>query len=113
MFDRETGTLWSHLTGEALDGPLVGNHLEQVLSEQTTWGRWRAEHRQTLMLDVDPSDVRFDPYQTYYGAPDPGIGGGQKADDPPPVKAQERGGRVHGEGAGYTVTAPARDSLVE
>jgi hypothetical protein len=41
MFDRETGTLWSHLTGEALDGPLIGNDLKQVLSEQTTWGRWR------------------------------------------------------------------------
>ncbi len=112
MFDRETGTLWSHLTGEALDGPLLGNHLRQVLSEQTTWGRWRAEHRQTLMLDVDPSDVRFDPYQAYYGAPDPGIVGRKRADDRLPVKEKVIGVRLNGEVKAYSFTALARDRVV-
>jgi len=112
MFDRETGTLWSHLTGEALDGPLIGNHLKQVLSEQTTWGRWRAEHRQTLMLDVDPADVRFDPYQTYYGAPDPGIVGRKRADDRLPVKEKVIGVRLNGEVKAYSFTALARDRVV-
>ena len=112
MFDHETGTLWSHLTGEALDGPLLGNHLRQVLSEQTTWGRWRAEHRQTLMLDVDPSDVRFDPYQTYYGAPDPGVVGRKRADDRLPVKEKVIGVRLNGEVKAYSFTALARDRVV-
>ena len=113
MFDRETGTLWSHLTGEALDGPLIGNQLKQVLSEQTTWGRWRAEHRQTLMLDVDPADVRFDPYQTYYGAPDPGIVGRKRADDRLPVKEKVIGVRLNGEVKAYSFTALARDRVVD
>ncbi len=112
MFDRETGTLWSHLTGEALDGPLVGNHLRQVLSEQTTWGRWRAEHPQTRMLDIDPADVRFDPYQAYYGAPDPGDVGRKRADDRLPVKEKVIGVRLNGEVKAYSFTALARDRVV-
>ena len=112
MFDRETGTLWSHLTGEALDGPLVGNHLRQVLSEQTTWGRWRAEHPQTRMLDIDPADVRFDPYQAYYGAPDPGVVGRKRADDRLPVKEKVIGVRLNGEVKAYSFTALARDRVV-
>jgi len=112
MFDRETGTLWSHLTGEALEGPLFGQHLQQLLSEQTTWGRWRAEHPKTLMLDVDPSDVRFDPYQTYYGAPDAGVVGRKRVDDRLPVKEKVIGVRLNGEVKAYSFTALARDRVV-
>ena len=112
MFDRETGTLWSHLTGEALEGPLVGQHLQQLLSEQTTWGRWRAEHPKTLMLDVDPNDVRFDPYQSYYGAPDAGVVGRKRADDRLPVKEKVIGVRLGGEVKAYSFTALARDRVV-
>src|SRR5260370_23077693 len=112
MFDRETGTLWSHLTGDALEGPLVGQNLQQLLSEQSTWGRWRAEHRQTLMVKVDPSDVRFDPYQTYYGAPDAGVVGRKRTDDRLPVKEKVIGVRVGGEVKAYSFTALARDRVV-
>jgi len=112
MFDRETGTLWSHLTGAALEGPLAGQQLQQLLSEQTTWGRWRAEHPETLMLDVDPSDVRFDPYQTYYSAPDAGVVGRKRADDRLPVKEKVIGVRLGGEVKAYSFTALARDRVV-
>ena len=112
MFDRETGTLWSHLTGEALEGPLVGQHLDQVLSEQTTWGRWRAAHSQTLMLNVDPSDVGFDPYQAYYSAPDAGIVGRKRSDDRLPVKEKVIGVRLGGQVKAYSFTALARDRVV-
>jgi len=112
MFDRETGTLWSHLTGVALEGPLVGQHLQQLLSEQTTWGRWRAEHPETLMLDVETNDVRFDPYQTYYGAPDAGVVGRKRADDRLPVKEKVIGVRLGGEVKAYSFTALARERVV-
>jgi hypothetical protein len=112
MFDRETGTLWSHLTGEALEGPLVGQHLQQLLSEQTTWGRWRAEHPETLMLDVDASDVRFDPYQTYYSAGDAGVVGRKRADNRLPVKEKVIGVRLGGEVKAYSFKALARDRVV-
>jgi Protein of unknown function (DUF3179) len=112
MFDRETGTLWSHLTGEALQGPLAGQHLQQVLSEQTTWGRWRAEHPTTLMLEVDPIDVLFDPYQSYYGALGAGVVGRKRADDRLPVKEKVIGVRLGGEVKAYSFSALARDRVV-
>ena len=113
MFDRETGTLWSHLTGDALEGPLVGQHLQQVLSEQTTWGRWREEHPRTLMLAVDPSDVRFDPYQRYYDASDAGVVGRKRSDDRLPVKEKVIGVRVGNKVKAYSLTALARDRVVD
>lgn len=36
MVDRETGTSWNHITGEALHGPLTGDTLEVRPVEQTT-----------------------------------------------------------------------------
>ena len=112
MFDRETGTLWSHLTGEALEGPLAGEHLQQLLSVQTTWGRWRAAHPRTLMLAVDPFDVRFDPYQSYFGAPDAGLVGRKRADDRLPTKEKVIGVRLGGQVKAYSFTALARDRVV-
>lgn len=50
MQDRETGTLWSHVSGEALSGPLAGSVLEQVPMVQTTWREWVAVHPRTLVL---------------------------------------------------------------
>jgi hypothetical protein len=112
MFDRETGTLWSHLTGEALKGPLAGHHLVQLLSEQTTWGRWRSEHPRTLMLDVDPIEVNSDPYQDYYTGPDPGLVGRKRADDRLPLKEKVVGVRLGDEVKAYSFTALSRDRVV-
>ena len=36
MIDEESGSLWSHITGEALDGPLAGTQLVQLPAVQTT-----------------------------------------------------------------------------
>jgi hypothetical protein len=112
MFDRETGTLWSHLTGEALEGPLLGQHLEQLLSEQTSWGRWRTEHPNTLMLAVDGGEVTSDPYQNYYGAADAGVVGRKRIDNRLPVKEKVIGLRIGGEVKAYSFTALARDRVV-
>src|SRR5712692_1673977 len=113
MFDRETGTLWSHLTGEALQGPLLGTHLQQVLSEQTTWGRWRAEHPRTLMLSVDPIYLRYDPYQRYYDSPDAGILGRKHVDDRLSVKERVIGVRIGGAVKAYSFTALASAKVVD
>jgi len=113
MFDRETGTLWSHLTGEALQGPLAGRQLHQVWSEQTTWGRWRSEHPRTLMLAVDPSDLRYDPYQRYYDSSDAGILGRKHTDERLPVKEKVIGVRIGGAVKAYSFTALARARVVD
>lgn len=43
MRDRETGTWWQQVTGKALFGPLIGAALERVVTDEVTFGTWKAE----------------------------------------------------------------------
>lgn len=56
MQDLETGTLWSQLTGEAVEGELAGSRLEPFPSILTTWMAWNASHPDgtVLHLERDP-----------------------------------------------------------
>ena len=72
MYDHETGSLWSHLSGQALAGPLAGEGLQLIASTQASWGSWRRAHPETLLLAFDPSLVG-DPYNTYYRSPQLGV----------------------------------------
>jgi hypothetical protein len=55
MFDHETASLWSSLTGEPVVGPVV--ELKLKLSAlpvvTTTWREWRTRHPDTLVLSLD------------------------------------------------------------
>lgn len=57
MYDRQTWTLWSQLTGE----PVLGNmavtpvRLELVPVTITTWSAWKAAHPETTVTKLDPS----------------------------------------------------------
>ena len=45
MYDRETSTLWSHLTGEAVHGPLEGEKLTMLTSvPKVRWKDWKSQH---------------------------------------------------------------------
>jgi hypothetical protein len=44
MYDKETESLWSHILGEAKQGPLRGKKLEQIPSVMTDWKTWSKEH---------------------------------------------------------------------
>lgn len=50
MYDRETESLWVHVTGEAADGPLKGKKLEFMPSTVTTWANWKRNYPFTLVL---------------------------------------------------------------
>ena len=64
MRDRETGTIWAHLDGTASQGPLEGERLRWVPMPQMTWGQWKADHPETLVLDPDtPFAQRYGPVQ--------------------------------------------------
>ena len=79
MYDHETHSLWSHLTGSAIQGPLSGSRLTVLAATETTWGAWKAAHPTTRVL---PHDYRrqLDEYATYYAGSDAGILG-RKRDD--------------------------------
>jgi len=69
MRDRETGTLWSHVTGEALSGPLKGSQLVKLPSVQTTWQKWRAQHPETRLLKKS-EEVLASHYERYFSDPE-------------------------------------------
>jgi hypothetical protein len=47
MADQETGSLWSQLLGECMEGPLRGRKLITIPSVITSWGTWKREYPQT------------------------------------------------------------------
>ena len=56
MFDHETESLWSNLTGEPVIGRLAEDpsQLEVLPLTLTTWGEWRWRHPTTTVLDLEP-----------------------------------------------------------
>jgi len=51
-WDHDTGSIWSQPIGEAILGPLRGEHLELFPSTLTTWQSWMEAHPESLALDV-------------------------------------------------------------
>ena len=60
MFDHETGTVWSQISGDAIVGPLLGQRLELLPSSLTDWGTWRRSHPDTTALDAAGGRSGFD-----------------------------------------------------
>jgi hypothetical protein len=46
------GTLWSALTGQAIDGPQKGKRLERIPSLVTDWGHWLMLHPESTAYDL-------------------------------------------------------------
>lgn len=51
MYDKQTNSLWVHVTGRAEEGPLKGAQLTLIPSTVTTWENWRKRYPKTLVLD--------------------------------------------------------------
>ena len=80
MYDRQTGTLWSQLIGEAVQGELQGTKLEFLPSLQTTWADWKAQNPTTIALRKGYYGAR-DPYDSYYTSDRTGVIGESIRDD--------------------------------
>ncbi|WP_267246008.1 DUF3179 domain-containing protein [Streptomyces sp. PR69] len=75
MYDRQTGSEWPQLLGQAVSGPLKGTRLDTVPLVWTTWGQWRTAHPDTQVLSTDTGALRSygsDPYGSYDSYPDRG-----------------------------------------
>ena len=73
MYDRQTGSLWSQLLGEAVEGDLVGTKLTFVPSWMTTWEEWKAMHPDTVALDKGSRVGKRDSYDSYYVSSSAGV----------------------------------------
>ncbi len=58
LYDKETDSIWHHLTGWAMSGPLRGASLPRFPTVQTTFAAWRAEYPATLVLPKPAGDER-------------------------------------------------------
>ena len=68
LYDRQTESLWSQIKQEAVTGKLMGTRLQLVPSTQTTWGAWKKQHPDTLVLSTQTGyhrDYERDPYAGY------------------------------------------------
>ena len=53
MADRQTNSVWSHLDGEAIEGPLTGTEMSFIPLIHTTWEEWLDLHPDTSVLSYD------------------------------------------------------------
>jgi Protein of unknown function (DUF3179) len=93
MYDHETHSLWSHLTGSAIQGPLRGSHLIVLPATETRWGAWKTAYPATRVLPHDYPGQR-DEYARYYAGGDAGILGRKREDSRLPPKDLVVGVRV-------------------
>ena len=87
MYDRQTESLWTHFTGQAVAGELTGAQLELIPVATVSWGTFAAEHPDGLVLSrpvgsgrsygsnpyVGYDDPEGDPF-LFSGTPDPRLG---------------------------------------
>lgn len=59
MYDKETGTLWSHILGEAMQGELKGTTLEIIPSAMTDWKTWKSKHPRTTVVMLKRTSKKF------------------------------------------------------
>jgi hypothetical protein len=67
IYDRETESLWSQFTGQAISGPLVGTTLERIRVRQLTAAAWRDRHPESKTL-ARPDRYRIDYSHSRYSA---------------------------------------------
>jgi hypothetical protein len=68
MYDRQTESLWSHFTGEAVIGHLTGVQLDVFPMATVSWADWREANPDGLVLSRDTGhdrDYGANPYPGY------------------------------------------------
>lgn len=76
MYDHQTESLWSHLVGAAVTGPLKGEKLIPLQSMFTKWETWSKLHSTSEVLSSGRSSFfgsLRDPYESYYRSPDASV----------------------------------------
>ena len=116
MYDHQTRTLWSHITGEAIKGKLKGKQLKPLASmPQIAWKTWQANYPNTSVLSVQfrgsmVENLKRDSYQRYHTSQDTGVSGTKYTDNRLPNKSLVIGIQVQTkDGAPGRDGAPGQD----
>ena len=93
MYDHQTRSLWSHITGEAIQGPLKGKRLKLLVSmPQIAWKTWQLNYPGTRVLSVPTrggmrEEISRDSYAGYHASQDTGVSGMEYTDNRLPNKS--------------------------
>ena len=122
MYDHQTRTLWSHITGEAVEGELKGRRLKMLVSTpRITWKDWKRNHPLTKVLSVandfrrpgkQVQEIRTDNYAMYHASPDAGISGTQYIDNRLMNKELVVGVRINESYRAYPFRAFKKQSII-
>ncbi len=83
MYDRQTGSLWPQVTGQAVAGPLTGMQLDFVGVQLLSWGDFRRAHPDGLVLSQRTGHQRpygVNPYEYYDSREVPSLFAGELDD---------------------------------
>jgi hypothetical protein len=117
MYDRETQSLWSHVTGWAIAGKLAGMRLQPIPAMQTTWAEWKQLYPQSLVLSKSltqrgPAGTH-NVYESYFkDETQLGIFGTKNPDEVLPGKEFVVGLTVEAAAAAYPFRSLSRQPLV-
>lgn len=85
MYDQQTGSLWSHVTGEAIHGKLLGQTLapasELRVIPRIRFADWKAQFPNTQVLSVNGRSEGPNRYVGYMKTPEVGVGTSPPAKD--------------------------------
>ena len=112
MYDHQTRSLWSHITGEAIEGPLKGKQLKPLASmPQIAWKTWQTNYPQTKVLSVGAREsFKRDNYADYHKSQRAGVSGTRYTDKRLPNKSLVIGVQVQTkDGAPGKAGADGRD----
>ena len=93
MYDHQTRSLWSHITGEAIQGPLTGKQLKPLASmPQIAWKTWQLNYPETEVLSVPTrggmrEGINQDAYADYHASQRAGVSGMEYTDNRLPNKS--------------------------
>src|SRR3990172_6770160 len=76
MYDHQTDSLWSHLVGAAVTGPMKGEKLRSMQSMFTRWGTWRGFYPNSKVMSSGKRSLfglLRDRYESYYLSGERGI----------------------------------------
>ena len=93
MYDHQTRSLWSHITGAAIQGPLKGKQLKPLASmPQIAWKTWKTNYPNTSVLSVSfrgqtIESLGRDSYERYHTSQEAGVSGMEYTDNRLPNKS--------------------------
>jgi hypothetical protein len=116
MYDHQTDSLWSHVAGQAVTGPMQGTILRMMPATHTNWKTWKQLYPRTLLLDPGQSpyqrDYNVDPYEGYYSSVDTGVIVPRREDQRLHPKAFILGLRLDGMVKAYPFTRLGKEAVV-